>query len=119
MSNNQICQTHQMPFDATKYSGCIACTYKQCLKCHKYNIKHDSQYTTCFTCNSANKQPCVQCKQHLVQLPYKYCYLCNQSYKQSQQQHQKQPIQLPTHTQTIDPGFQPLYSQYPIKFFHQ
>lgn len=119
--NQTICQTHNLPYDPSKYQGCIACHYKQCIKCHKYNIKHESQYQQCFTCNNANKQLCVQCKTNLVKIPFKFCFQCNQSYKQ-QQQHQKQPIAPPALTRTIDapdPGFQPLYSQYPMRFFNQ
>jgi len=106
-----ICHTHNMSFDSNKYPGCIQCTYKQCQKCHKYNIKRDSQYNQCFTCNNADKQPCTSCQYNLVKLPFKYCYTCNQSYK-------KQPLAPIGPPQTLDSlGFKP--SQYPMNFFHQ
>ena len=109
-----ICPTHNIKYDPSKYQGCIQCTYKQCLKCGKYNIKHNSQYQTCFICNQQDKQQCVQCKTNMVKLPFKYCYNCNQQYKK------QQPITNPTPQPSLEPvSNYPTVYQFPMKLFRQ
>jgi len=120
-SNISVCPTHNIKFDSTKYQGCIACTYRQCLKCSKYNINHDSQYQTCFTCNTQDKQPCIQCKTNLVKQPYKYCFQCNQGRSSVLPQNKVQLAQ-PTLMKSIEPTepqYVPMYMTQPLKFYHQ
>ena len=122
-----ICQTHQMPYDSSKYSGCVACNFKQCLKCGKYNIKHDSQYTSCYTCNISDKQPCKNCNTNLVKKPFFYCYTCNQTRQPSEQK--VLPNLHPPPQQSLEPDpilqppppptYIPLYQRFPMKFYHQ
>lgn len=115
--NQTICNIHNMKFDPTKYSGCIACTYKKCTHCGKYNIKHDNQYQICFTCNQQGKQPCINCKTNLVKQPFKYCFNCNQSRQKTV------PIAPPTLMKTLDSPFVQFTEQgfryNPVKFYHQ
>lgn len=51
-----LCIDCECPMKNKKYDRCFTCVYKKCDSCGKRNIKHDSNYRMCYTCNTNSKK---------------------------------------------------------------
>lgn len=51
-----LCVDCECPIKNKKFERCYICVFKKCHGCGKRNIKHDSKYRMCYTCNINSKK---------------------------------------------------------------
>ena len=54
--NIVTCPIHGLKFNKQKFKMCYYCYFKKCDTCHKYRLKSDTEYNTCYDCYIQKKK---------------------------------------------------------------